>query len=777
MAVIDITQSTVVAGTKSKETFQISTSAQNVTINAGAGNDIIDNWGKNVVINGEAGNDRIYNDTVASNAILIGGDGKDSFYNYASNVTIDASGAGNDAVYIYDDSSNVSIKTGGSDKDSIHLANSKVTSVDVGAGTTSITFYKNTSVHITNVESGGAVSFDENGQSVNATLEGNSTGSYTLSGTSGNDTFKINKGDAVISNYDPNDVIILAGSLTDSFNSKTDVILKTGTSSVRIKNGAAHNINVQGTTSKVYGNSYTTGKSPQDVIKTFMTSLANATIAASAKDSTNATNALNDAVKAATNGTYTTAKELIKQIVSDAKSDPNFLEDYCGIVLDNTDTGAITGYDAMGTTVKTASSVVPESGTYKTIGSGASETHVGGLTVFYPNVGAGNSGFTTSEQQIMNGLSSWWIDSALNLNYTSYGDTFKFTTASNAQNMDVKFFSGKKDDILASISMGTVDTDTGKARLNLNINMNYYENKITVDSSHVDGLSSDETAGMLDRTLAHEFTHAVMAANINSVIFSNLPQFITEGIAELTHGIDDERYSTIKTLASKSSSLNSALSLKAGTGNEKAYAAGYIFLRYLAKQFSQITSMVGDNDTVEGLTYNFDATAITIDDKYSGTLNAAGYKIVNTIDASKRKSAINITGNNFANSIKGSKGNDVIDGGASSDDTLTGGNGNDTFVFSGGNDVIADYQTGKDVIQLGSGVTFASADVDTINKTVTINTKKDTDSGSITILKSVKTGKDKVTGNNITIADSSGNKYTRIYGANELTELVSKVLI
>lgn len=758
-----INGTSTVPSTKSKDTIIIR--ANQSTIDALAGNDVIGNYGTDNIIYGGAGNDSIRNHMTASHATLIGGDGKDTFYNYASNVTIDASDAGNDAVYIYDGSSDVSIKTGGSDKDSIHLANPKVTSVNVGAGTTSITFYTDTSVYITNVESGGAVSFDENGKTVKATLEGNSTGSYTLSGTSGNDIFKINKGDAVISNYDPNDVIILAGSPTDSFNSKTDVIIKTGSSSVRIKNGAAHNINVQGATSKVYGNSYTTGKSPQDVIKTFMDSLANT-------KSDNATNALNDAIKAATNDKYTTAKDLIKQIVSDAKSDPNFLEDYCGIVLDNTDTGAITGYDAMGTTVKTASSVVPESGNYTNIAGSVTSKNSGGLTVIYPTVGASGGGLNDSEKSIINGLHSWWIDSALNLNFDSYGDTFKFTTSSYANVMNVQFSSNAKASSLASAGIESVtESGTTKYSLSLDINMAYY-NGVTINDSNKDGVASDPTAGMLDRTLAHEFTHTIMEANINPVIFANLPLFIKEGMAELTHGIDDERASTIKTLISKKS-LNSALSLTTTTAksssNDNAYAAGYIFLRYLAKQFSQITSMVGDNDTVEGLTYNVDATAITIDDKYSGTLNAAGYKIVNTIDASKRKSAINITGNDFANSIKGSKGDDIIDGGASSNDTLTGGNGNDTFVFSGGNDVIADYQTGKDVIQLGSGVIFASADVDTVNKTVTINTKNGTDSGSITILKSVKTSKDKVTGNNITIADSSGNKYTRIYGASELT--------
>ena len=63
-----------------------------------------------------------------------------------------------------------------------------------------------------------------------------------------------------------------------------------------------------------------------------------------------------------------------------------------------------------------------------------------------------------------------------------------------------------------------------------------------------------------------------------------------------------------------------------------------------------------------------------------------------TVDASKRITAIQITGNAQDNSIIGSSKNDTLDG-ASGDDTLTGGSGNDIFIYSGGNDIITDYAT------------------------------------------------------------------------------------
>ena len=50
-------------------------------------------------------------------------------------------------------------------------------------------------------------------------------------------------------------------------------------------------------------------------------------------------------------GSVTSIQTLINQMVEDCKTTGNatkFLKDYCGIDLDNTDTGAITGSDADG---------------------------------------------------------------------------------------------------------------------------------------------------------------------------------------------------------------------------------------------------------------------------------------------------------------------------------------------------------------------------------------------------------------------------------------------
>ena len=92
----------------------------------------------------------------------------------------------------------------------------------------------------------------------------------------------------------------------------------------------------------------------QEVIKKFMASLDTTTLSGKA--------ALDEAIKAATNY-FNNIETAIKQMVADSKNAKNsndFLKKYCGIILDNDDTGAITGKDAGGSKTKTDSSIVPE---------------------------------------------------------------------------------------------------------------------------------------------------------------------------------------------------------------------------------------------------------------------------------------------------------------------------------------------------------------------------------------------------------------------------------
>ena len=96
---------------------------------------------------------------------------------------------------------------------------------------------------------------------------------------------------------------------------------------------------VGGNASATKSVTYISGASPQDVIKNFMASL----------DQTNLSgeSALDEAISACSNGAFSTIQEAIDQMVSDCRTSSSanaFLADYCGIDLNNADTGAITGY-------------------------------------------------------------------------------------------------------------------------------------------------------------------------------------------------------------------------------------------------------------------------------------------------------------------------------------------------------------------------------------------------------------------------------------------------
>lgn len=265
-------------------------------------------------------------------------------------------------------------------------------------------------------------------------------------------------------------------------------------------------------------------------------------------------------------------------------------------------------------TEKNASSVVPENASAQ-MPSNTSTIKVNGLTIKLRGVSTDAGGstskivdqtysqLTTSQQNIVKGIFRWWGDECTKLNEQSYGIGFNSSTAM-VKEIDLYFYtSSSSSKTLASVWHSYSGPNTVK--LYLNVNMKYYDG---VSDSDVDGKGhgtdegeEDRTTALLDRTLAHEFTHAIMASNIK--YFHSLPQFVKEGSAELTHGIDDERGGSIFNLAYDSGKLTKALNLSdTGTGTSEAYSGGYMFMRYLAKQGSLQTLVDFANpDKLEGV--------------------------------------------------------------------------------------------------------------------------------------------------------------------------------
>ena len=448
----------------------------------------------------------------------------------------------------------------------------------------------------------------------------------------------------------------------------------------------------------------------QEVIKAFMKSL----------DETSKTGeaALNEAVKAcSTFKSFTALKAAMIKDCKNAKSGNDFLKTYCGIDYSTEDNGAITGSDAGGSTSKTDASIVPESGSLKNFTG--SSFKVNNLTVKLS--GKTYSQLSAAQKFIWQGLYTWWVKNSLDLIAESYGDNFSYGSDSSAttKTLYVNFF--YKSSTTSAYTSSDFNSAGKTYKTTLNINM-YHWGSLPSDL--------DKANSNFDHFIvAHELTHAVMHANINANVFKTLPAFVTEGIAELTHGIENTRETALKALAKNSSLLSKTLVLNtnsvtvSGVSNP-GYAGGYMFFRYLARQAGDLTIDNETKNTTVKTFYGNDtitntASSVTIEsgagkdsitnhgDKVSIVCGAGNDSVLSfgskvTIDGGAGNDTLR--GGDGNDSIAGGSGNDKIYGGAGKDtlwggagnDSLWGGSGNDTFIYQAGSgtDTIFDYKSG-----------------------------------------------------------------------------------
>lgn len=494
-----------------------------------------------------------------------------------------------------------------------------------------------------------------------------------------------------------------------------------------------------------------------EVIKKFMSSLDSGV--------EDGITALNNAVKACSS--FKTAQAAINKMISDCKKAGNsktFLEESCGIFLNNDDTGAITGLDAGGDYVKNAEDIVPEE--TKAVYPKKNYFTKEGLTVKTPKP----STLKGDKKITLQGLYSWWVEESLKLIEESFGYSFKDTDA-YTNTIDLKFYSKKNSGTLAYVSSAGDHEDV---ELEMYINMGIFKNLI---KSNKNGKAKNDDE-YLDRTIAHELTHAIMAAKVDSYnnYETGLPISITEGLAELVHGIDDERFDEIQELAGNSTKLKKYLNTtKYEATDTYDYAAGYMFLRYLAMQGAnevpwlnyddeQILTGTSAKDTIR----NF-GSDVEINGGKGNDYLVSYYGYEN--NENKKIFAENVTLNGGAgvDTFYGSSDNIYFIGGAGNDSIFS--YSDNATIYSGaGNDTIEinlDAKVEKNIIRYGSGdgkdvvYGFDSDDVLKITK----GSHKITTSGNDVIVK-VGSGSVKLknaVGQEITIIDSKGT--TKVYGA------------
>ncbi len=801
------TADTVINGTDYDDTLR--NSASNVRMYGGDGDDYFyNNGGSNITISGGSGRNTIEN-SYAKYILLNGGSDVDSIYGNNDYATVRA-GGGNDIII---GNHWRSVLNGEDGNDLISLTTYWYDTIAGGAGDDTI--MAGGSEHSVNGGDGNDL----------ISLDG---GSLTVLGGAGNDTiygsseenhlyqYRSGDGNDIIFGVNANDTVTITGADYTASTVGSSVVLNISDgTSLTLDGAAGKNINVN-------GNSIIPEPEPetdttvgtvtqQDVIRKFMESLDRA-------NTSSAVTMLNDAIAYASDYQYTTIQQVIDAMISDCRSYNNsdgdngwryFLRDKCGIDLTNGDTGALTGAETGGSSYeKGASSVVRESGSLDTNFSANSFTldgygltfELGRLNNYSQPVTMDFSDLSPAQKYIWQGLHSWWAQSALDLIIDSYGENYGFGYGSSATTNKIYFgFTNTNDGNLGttwqtwSVDYNQNPIDGTTKNLSMALNMKAFGNLVY---GNEDGKRNGETKYYTDRVLAHEFTHAVMDANIS--YHFNLPQFIQDGMCELTHGCDDDRDREIAALARDPSSLQRALSY---VDSYDAYAGGFMFLRYFAKQASTSSASSNNLSSVMQLNSYSDASSMPRGITVNGsTLTAATSFEDDLIDLSEYTAKITrvditrlekgitvfgvstndyISGGAGDDNLYGSAGNDTLFGGDGYDtlfggsgndvlfgddgndsllggigsNTLTGGAGNDVFVHGGGDDVLTDYEIGTDRIKIASGsITGASVDGDDLIFYTT--------EGSII----VRDGAEK----NITVIDYVGNETTQVFGGEDV---------
>ncbi|MBR6713432.1 MAG: hypothetical protein IKI76_10635 [Selenomonadaceae bacterium] len=357
-------------------------------------------------------------------------------------------------------------------------------------------------------------------------------------------TYKYTDGKETITGYNGGDTIQIAAGKVDKYSfDDNDLIFKIGSGSLRLVDMKGRAITVKDssgkTTTKVYGTGYT----GQDVIKNLVKAWTKTQLTGTAK--------LDESIRLCSH--FKGIQDVINHMVADCKAAGDadtFLKKYCGIILDNDDTGAITGWDAGGLTVKTAKDIIPETTPVQKLNNYKKSSFVrDDVTI---NISSTGDTLTAKGKKVLDGIYSWWAEGALNLIEESYG---------------VDFRTGDEINIALTPSASYWGQTVGDSV------------KINLGDTTFNG-TNDYQGNGVDRTIAHEFTHVAQ-----NFFMGTFPLFLEEGLADLTCGRDNKKTSTIKKLAGNSDTLKKYLDLStSGTGNSNYYAAGFMFYRYLAKQ-------------------------------------------------------------------------------------------------------------------------------------------------------------------------------------------------
>ncbi len=232
-----------------------------------------------------------------------------------------------------------------------------------------------------------------------------------------------------------------------------------------------------------------------------------------------------------------------------------------------------------------------------------------------PTYGQMKNAITTA----VKGLYNYWLREGAKLNYDSLG------LALNGQTIEIAFVAGGEYDKMAAITFNNRNDDLPTNHIYIAVALCRYGVLDPTDPNGNTSYNGHEARTYLDRVIAHEMVHAVMFAT--GTFKSNMPQFFTEGIADLVQGDDDynsEQRNLMIELVNDPDTLKKGLVLLEGTGDSYAYPAGDMLMRFIAQQSLDVTSIVGDASQAQTYSYNTPNAVIT-NYKPSETVNYPHY--------------------------------------------------------------------------------------------------------------------------------------------------------
>lgn len=350
--------------------------------------------------------------------------------------------------------------------------------------------------------------------------------------------------------------------------------------------------------------------------------------------------ALDEAVYNSSMGRYNSFTKLVaefKQLILEADISSQeeakaFYEANCGIIMDNADTGSILGSDCGGSQARDAIGTVPEpEGTTvadfvyeasQRVVEWDYQSHLEkefyaantneGITYYWSEDNWENLQVSREIlEQIVGGLVKVWSPTVNNMLEEAYSLSLTDENSrlhkmeDGSRGIQLEMYYSSTDGVLAAVNSTNLQ---GEMRQLVRINVCHFQRPLT----QVDGEPSSYGATYLDRILAHEFTHAITQANID---MTTTPKFIVEGLAELTHGVDDFRYIGLMNLVNKDLMVSSSDGKKKAKNQaesldiiynltsynqmaegDMSYCGGYALLRYYAKQVMDYATSMEINE-------------------------------------------------------------------------------------------------------------------------------------------------------------------------------------